>query len=556
VDKKADLILLNRNLLTIQAEAIPAAKVLATTMFDGRIVSDRACGIGDANLTELDTLDQGAAGCVPTGGLPTQSMDVMGGMAAPASPRWVRSTAAHDSMDSLQEELLQVDPALAAGSNHEFRATLVAISQRLEQEPEAETHSLQAWWEWLDDEGFDREAFAATLRQICQARVGDGATTQLVSTCHSLAEEGKTLASLIETVQDSHPVLVEQLETLETLAVEEQAQLDSRAGGTTNLSKGGKWGIGVSVGVVGTSIIGGLIYRRFKKKAAERAEQAEIKANEEKARLAAELEAQQREAQQWEAKQLERSAFMDEDLRRIHGANGIENVNWDEVRGMKNEALHRSKFFDLDKMAAEKFKRITNSPNGYNLKKEYADRLRREAKHSLTTLREEERALLNEDQRLGGKRIEDNPKFDTYFKDTFCRREIIELSKDPKFRLRVSARELERWPGDYDEYEDFKVDILNYAKTYGEESLTAKGKEIVAQYKAEIERKAEHAAKDELKTTLENADDLVEVERREAQRVVSDTEKDIKDGLEVEEKEVARTVKDSEDIGKAFGREA
>lgn len=233
MDKKADLILLNQNLLTIQAEAIPAAKVLATTMFDGRIVSDRAYGIGDANLTELDTLDQGAAGCVPTGGLPTQSMDVMGGMAAPASPRWVRSTAAHDSMDSLQEELLQVDPALAAGSNHEFRATLVAISQRLEQEPEAETHSLQAWWEWLDDEGFDREAFAATLRQICQSILGDGATPQLLSSCRAMTEQGQDLASLFEHLHQTYPLLVERLGTLETRAVEDQAQLESRAGGVS-----------------------------------------------------------------------------------------------------------------------------------------------------------------------------------------------------------------------------------------------------------------------------------------------------------------------------------
>jgi len=64
VGKKADLILLSQNLFRIKPEAIPATKVLAT-MSGGRLVHDVAYGIGDADLTNLDALDQGAVGLCP-----------------------------------------------------------------------------------------------------------------------------------------------------------------------------------------------------------------------------------------------------------------------------------------------------------------------------------------------------------------------------------------------------------------------------------------------------------------------------------------------------------
>lgn len=64
VGKKADLVLLNQNLFKINPEAIPATKVLAT-MAGGRLVHDVAYGIGDANLTNLEQLNQGAVGLCP-----------------------------------------------------------------------------------------------------------------------------------------------------------------------------------------------------------------------------------------------------------------------------------------------------------------------------------------------------------------------------------------------------------------------------------------------------------------------------------------------------------
>ena len=66
VGKKADLILLSQNLFQIKPEAIPATKVLVT-MAGGRLVHDVAYGIGDADLTNLERLDQGAVGLCPYG---------------------------------------------------------------------------------------------------------------------------------------------------------------------------------------------------------------------------------------------------------------------------------------------------------------------------------------------------------------------------------------------------------------------------------------------------------------------------------------------------------
>jgi hypothetical protein len=55
---------LSQNLFQIKPEAIPATKVLAT-MAGGRLVHDVAYGIGDADLTNLERLDQGAVGLCP-----------------------------------------------------------------------------------------------------------------------------------------------------------------------------------------------------------------------------------------------------------------------------------------------------------------------------------------------------------------------------------------------------------------------------------------------------------------------------------------------------------
>ncbi len=61
VGKKADLILLDRNLFEIDPEQIPKARVMGT-IFDGRIVHDVLYGKGDSELVDLDDLGDGAVG--------------------------------------------------------------------------------------------------------------------------------------------------------------------------------------------------------------------------------------------------------------------------------------------------------------------------------------------------------------------------------------------------------------------------------------------------------------------------------------------------------------
>jgi predicted amidohydrolase YtcJ len=61
VGKKADLILLSRNLFEIDAEAIPKTTVLGT-MFDGKIVHDVLYDLGDSELVDLDEVGEGATG--------------------------------------------------------------------------------------------------------------------------------------------------------------------------------------------------------------------------------------------------------------------------------------------------------------------------------------------------------------------------------------------------------------------------------------------------------------------------------------------------------------
>ena len=61
VGKKADLILLDRNLFEIDPAEIPKTKVLGT-MFDGRIVHDVLYGIGDSELVDIEEVGEGATG--------------------------------------------------------------------------------------------------------------------------------------------------------------------------------------------------------------------------------------------------------------------------------------------------------------------------------------------------------------------------------------------------------------------------------------------------------------------------------------------------------------
>ena len=165
-------------------------------------------------------------------------------------------------MTTFTEALIQIVPDIRTGTAADVRSSLIGLARQLQQDPESQTHSLQTWWQWLDDEGYDRETFATILAQICKVRIGEQGLFELTSFITSSKDNADGIAMLLERVKQSNPSFAEEAETLESLALEEQNQLEATAGG---LSTGGK--IGITIGAVGVaSLVGGGIYLAVRKK--------------------------------------------------------------------------------------------------------------------------------------------------------------------------------------------------------------------------------------------------------------------------------------------------
>jgi hypothetical protein len=173
-------------------------------------------------------------------------------------------------MASLLETLQLIHPAIASEAAAEFRTALVAILQQLEQDETAANRSLQGWWTWLDEEGYDRDGFGLILNQVCEAKLGEQGGTELRAFLQASAAEPEGLPKLIDHVQSEVPDLAQTIESLEALAVEEEQQLVATAGG---MSKGATIGVAVgsTVAVLGISGVGYAIYRRNKTRAANEA---------------------------------------------------------------------------------------------------------------------------------------------------------------------------------------------------------------------------------------------------------------------------------------------
>ena len=209
-------------------------------------------------------------------------------------------------MSTLLQELVQVDPAIAVDSVAEFRATLVAISNRMQEESSSSGNSLQAWWQWLEDEGYDGANFAAVLSKIGTARLGDQAFAALLSFCRTSEATADGIPHLLEHLHSHHPQLAAELETLEDLALVEEEQLLSTAGG---MSKGGRDALigvaavagGALVGVGGYKL-GSRLHRAYREWAQGRGERvrAEAQATGERGeeKLNAELKSDFRELEQ------------------------------------------------------------------------------------------------------------------------------------------------------------------------------------------------------------------------------------------------------------------
>lgn len=155
-----------------------------------------------------------------------------------------------------------VDPAIQTLAVADFRSTIAAIATELHSDTGAEHRSLQQWCQWLDDEGYDRDGLIHIIRQFCRRRLGDDGLAALSAFSTSIQDDADGIVVLLDRLHDQHADLSEELQDLEAACQAEQADLYQTAGG---MSKGGKWGIGVSATVVSVGIVAGVVWYRSKK---------------------------------------------------------------------------------------------------------------------------------------------------------------------------------------------------------------------------------------------------------------------------------------------------
>jgi len=96
-------------------------------------------------------------------------------------------------MSNVLELLQKVNPAINESMADDLRAGLVAINRQVQVDSASTDWSLNSWWQWLDDEGYDREAFLGALNQLCAAKLSDLSMTQLADFCRSSGDESAGL---------------------------------------------------------------------------------------------------------------------------------------------------------------------------------------------------------------------------------------------------------------------------------------------------------------------------------------------------------------------------
>jgi len=165
-------------------------------------------------------------------------------------------------MASVFDSVQAVDPAIQMQAVADFRSTIAAIATELHSDTGAEHRSLQQWWQWLDDEGYDRDGLIHIIRQFCRRRLGDDGLAALSAFSTSIQDDADGIVALLDRLHDQHADVSEELQDLEAACQAELADLYQTAGG---MSKGGKWGIGVSATVVSVGIIAGVVWYRSKK---------------------------------------------------------------------------------------------------------------------------------------------------------------------------------------------------------------------------------------------------------------------------------------------------
>ncbi|MCX5969107.1 MAG: hypothetical protein NTV57_16045 [Cyanobacteria bacterium] len=185
-------------------------------------------------------------------------------------------------MTALSQELSKKYPGSVGISVAGFHAALAAIGREMHEETQAGHQSLWAWWQWLDDEGYERQAFAEVLCQLGRTTIGDEAFAALTAYSKSIENDPDGISTLIEYVNKHYPDLTEEIAKIEKLAEEEDIQIQNMAGGMSKVAKGALIGVGTLAGVSLVGLVGKGIHSYWKRNKAEResrlVEKAEMKA--------------------------------------------------------------------------------------------------------------------------------------------------------------------------------------------------------------------------------------------------------------------------------------
>jgi hypothetical protein len=135
-------------------------------------------------------------------------------------------------MANLLDLLQEVDPTISSPMAADLRAALVAISLELQRDDSSRQFSFNAWWRWLDEEGYNPESVLSVLRQLASARLGADAVAILVEVFHSHADAPDGLALLLAALNQLDPDVTEELHRLERLAISEEHELHQTSGGS------------------------------------------------------------------------------------------------------------------------------------------------------------------------------------------------------------------------------------------------------------------------------------------------------------------------------------
>ena len=195
-------------------------------------------------------------------------------------------------MTNLREYLAQINPQIGTGAVAGFRSSLVAISAEVNGQPEAMELSLQQWWQWLDDEGYDRDDFARVATAVISANIGNQGLAEITAHIQAQQHQPAGIPCLLSHIDSTAPALAQEIDQLEDLAATEEKLLHSTAGG---MSKAGVHALEAVGAVAGTALTAGagvLTYRKiikpihqwWKERAAAKAEAAATRVREAEAR--------------------------------------------------------------------------------------------------------------------------------------------------------------------------------------------------------------------------------------------------------------------------------